>query len=132
MELIDCLLEDATIADYLRQHPKNQWVEVIKKTLVYGIQSLSALQKSGFNACTPRKLKAEHSTRQFRPSTRKKKRRKSCTHLRATPPKKAELHPAGAPLTSAISKTVKPGELPAAMKAFYQQEFKLLLPASSP
>ena len=141
MDLLSSLLEDATISQYLRQFPEDQWVEVIKKTLAYGIQSLNALDLSGINVkptsfSKAGPLKDESPIKQCRHSVRKKKRRKSCFNLQVKRLKKtAELAQPSvnrSQITRGSSQIHYPAEFPAPMKAFYQQEFKFLLPDASP
>ncbi|CAG9319213.1 unnamed protein product [Blepharisma stoltei] len=50
MNLLDELLQENSIRKYLRDFPKTDWPEVIKKTLLYGIHSLTALQSVGLTS----------------------------------------------------------------------------------
>ena len=145
MDLLESLLEDTTISEYLRQYPEHHWVDIIKKTLVYGIQSLSALELSGIHLkptllVHPNKLANQSSAKQCQHPARKKKRRKSCFNMqtatgRLKKTSRGELQqasPNSSHITRGSSQTHCQAEISAPMKAFYQQQFKFLLPEAVP
>ena len=47
MNLLDYIIEDEKIKQYLHLHPVKEWSSVIKKTLLYGIESIQAFESAG-------------------------------------------------------------------------------------
>lgn len=61
MEFYKELASDPGISEYLKEFPENDWKLVIKKTLLYGIHSLKALEKLGLTSPKLEKIPALHS-----------------------------------------------------------------------
>ena len=57
MDLSD-LTSEQVIKEYLKDFPVNEWKTVLKKTLVYGIQSLKALETVGLSSLKAEKVPA--------------------------------------------------------------------------
>ena len=47
MDLLEILLDEPKIQEYLRDYPESEWFSLIKKTLLIGVNSLKACQDSG-------------------------------------------------------------------------------------
>lgn len=47
MDFLNEIIQESVVKDYLKDFPENDWKEVIKKTLLYGIHSLKGLENLG-------------------------------------------------------------------------------------
>ncbi|OMJ90044.1 hypothetical protein SteCoe_7726 [Stentor coeruleus] len=61
MDFFKELSQDCIIREYLKDFPELDWKEVVKKTLLYGIHSLKALENFGLLSPKPEKIPSLHS-----------------------------------------------------------------------
>jgi hypothetical protein len=61
MDFLKEILVEPTVREYLKDFPESDWKEVVKKTLLYGIHSLKALENLGLTSPKLEKIPALHS-----------------------------------------------------------------------
>lgn len=61
MDFFKELTQDIMIRDYLKEFPETGWKEALKKTLLYGIHSLKALENVGLTSPKLEKIPALHT-----------------------------------------------------------------------